>query len=48
MLKDYMSATESRKRALNIGQKVLRDDNEKTAGSFHGLGVSQCILKDYM
>ena len=43
MLKDYMSAIESRKRALNIGQKVLGEDHENNVDSYHGLGVSQCI-----
>ena len=47
MLSDYTSATESHKRALNIKQMVLRDDNEKTADSFHELGLTQYMLKNY-
>ena len=38
MLRDYTSATESHKWALNIRQKVLGVDHEKTADN---LGITQ-------
>ena len=55
MLNDYMSATKSNKRALNIRQKVLGEDHEKTADSYFNLrtksyanlGNTQYVLKDY-
>ena len=47
MLKNYASATESHKRALNIRQKVLGEDHENTADSYHELGVAQYMLGDY-
>ena len=43
MLRDYTSATESHKRALNIRQKVLGEDHEKTADN---LGITQIELGD--
>ena len=47
MLRDYTLATESLKRALNIRQKVLGEDHERTADSYHALGVTQYMLRDY-
>ena len=47
MLKDYTSATESHKRALNIRQEVLVEDHEKTADSYFNLGATQYILSDH-
>ena len=43
MLRDYTSATESHKWALNIRQKVLGEDHEKTADN---LGITQIKLGD--
>ena len=47
MIKDYTSATESHKRALNIRQKVLGEGHAKTADSYHKLGFTQYLLKGY-
>ena len=47
MIKDYTSATESYKRALNIRQKVLGEGHTKTADSYHKLGFTQYLLKGY-
>ena len=47
MLKEYTSAIESHKRALNIRQKVLGEDDENTADSYNELGRTQYMLKDY-
>ena len=47
MLRDYTLATESHKRALNIRKKVLGEDHERTANSYHVLGVTQYMLRDY-
>ena len=47
MIKDYTSATESHKRALNIRQKVLGEGHAKTADSYHKLGLTQYLLKGY-
>ena len=41
MLRDYTSATSSLKRALDLRQKVLDEDHEKTADSNHELGIAQ-------
>ena len=45
MIKDYASATESHKRALNIRQKVLGEGHAKTADSYHKLGLPKICLK---
>ena len=47
MLKDYTSATESHKRALKMRQTVLGEYHEKTAESYHCLGLTQYMLRDY-
>ena len=47
MLRDYTSATESHKRALNIRQKVLGEDHDKTTVSYLNLGATQSMLGDY-
>ena len=47
MLRDYTSATESHKGALSIRQKVLGEDNENTACSYHEPGPTQYMLRDY-
>ena len=47
MLRDYTSATESHKRALNVRQKVLGADQDNTATSYFNLGTTQCMLRDY-
>ena len=47
MLRDYTSATELHKRALNIRQKVLGADQDNTATSYFNLGTTQCMLRDY-
>ena len=47
MLRDYTSGTESLQRALNIRQKPLGEDQEKTADSHHKLGITQFMLRDY-
>ena len=44
MLGDYTSATESHKWALNIREKVLGEDHEKTADN---LGITQIKLGDH-
>ena len=45
MLKDYMSAIESRERALNIGQKVLGEDHRTTLTATMGWGCLNVSLK---
>ena len=47
MLGDYTLATESHKQALNIRQKVLGEDQKNTAESYHELGLTQDVLRDY-
>ena len=47
MIKDYTSATESHKRALNIRQEVLGKDHKKTGVSYYKLGATQYVLSDY-
>ena len=46
MLRDYTSAIESHKRALNIRQKVLGEDNENTTDSYYEQGLTQYMIKD--
>ena len=40
MLSDYTLATRSHKRALNVRQKVLGKDNEKTAASYFNFRIT--------
>ena len=47
MLRDYTSATESHKGALSIRQKVLGEDYENPACSYHEPGFTQYMLRDY-
>ena len=46
MIKDYTSATESHKRALNIRQEVLGKDHKKTGVSYYNLRATQYVLRD--